>query len=162
MDHLYSVLISALVALGTGMAVSYLLVPLFIACAPFFGLIDKPGKRRIHSENTPSGGGIVLAIAMQFVFWAMSYSPWFDSAQQIDQTWWLWFTAASTVIVIFGIVDDRYDIRPLTKLSGQIVAATILYAADVRVAALFDQTLHFGLDYVATLAWFIIITNSLI
>lgn len=95
---------------------TYFLVPWVMEIAPVLGAVDYPSTRKVHTKPMPRLGG--LAIYIGYIFSLMFFVP-HDSRL-------LGLAAGSSVIVILGIFDDIYDIRPHVKLMGQIVAAGIL------------------------------------
>jgi UDP-GlcNAc:undecaprenyl-phosphate GlcNAc-1-phosphate transferase len=54
-------------------------------------------------------------------------------------------------------VDDRWGVRPIGKLIGQILAALLLYATGIYVGTFH----HPALNLLSTVAWVVYITNSL-
>jgi len=81
-----------------------------------WGAIDYPGGRHVHKTPVPRIGGIAIYAA----FWcaALFLGNW-------DKGVWGLFLG-STIILIVGVIDDIYDIRPLVKLCWQILAAGLL------------------------------------
>jgi len=63
----------------------------------------------------------------------------------------------ATLVSFLGIWDDRWGIRPLLKLGGQSLAATLLFLSGVQVAFLHNPILDFGV----TLLWVVGMTNAL-
>src|ERR1700737_4415616 len=45
----------------SGLAVSAILTALIRRLAPRWGLVDRPGVRKVHTEPTPLGGGLAIA-----------------------------------------------------------------------------------------------------
>src|SRR5262245_60894861 len=66
------------------------------------------------------------------------------------------FVAAAALIAVVGIWDDLRGLRPLHKLIGQILAATILLATGTTVEIIDIQPLSSAL----VIFWVIAITNA--
>ncbi len=80
-------------------------------------IIDIPNERSSHTVPTPRGGGLAIVI----VWFAGLIYMYFT--KQIDQN--LFFALASGVIlVIVGLLDDIYDLKPIIRFSAQFISAT--------------------------------------
>ncbi|PJB71063.1 MAG: undecaprenyl-phosphate alpha-N-acetylglucosaminyl 1-phosphate transferase [Armatimonadetes bacterium CG_4_9_14_3_um_filter_58_7] len=72
-----------------------------------------------------------------------------------------------SILVVVGFIDDTRDMRPLLKLSGQILAAVVLWVTGVRIlgiAAPFGSGYHHFDDVTSlltTVAWTVGITNTI-
>lgn len=95
---------------------SIALVPICMRYANVMGLVDKPdGVRKIHTKLIPKSGGLAIVIAVLI--------PILYSIHQLTQL--LPLLAGALVIVIFGLIDDRYEINFKWKFLGQIIAILI-------------------------------------
>ena len=142
-----------------GFLVTSLLTPLVRRLAPRFGLVDMPGERRIHKTPIPRCGisvflGFHAACASVFLF------PWLPFGAQLKFDWWWHFLIVSSVLLVVGLIDDARGLRPLVKLAGQILAASLAFAFDMRVGNILGFALPPILDYVATLVWFLALMNA--
>ncbi|MRH43937.1 undecaprenyl-phosphate alpha-N-acetylglucosaminyl 1-phosphate transferase [Aquibacillus halophilus] len=79
-------------------------------------VMDIPDYRKIHITPTPRLGGlaIFLGTCLGLVYLAPSHEHFLE------------ISIGALIIVITGILDDKYQIRPIIKLSGQLLAAGIL------------------------------------
>jgi UDP-N-acetylmuramyl pentapeptide phosphotransferase/UDP-N-acetylglucosamine-1-phosphate transferase len=93
-------------------------IPSIVKVAKLKRLYDSPDERRIHQGNVPTLGGLA-------VFSGFSVSIlFFADFEQIPE---LKFILAGVIILFFvGIKDDILIIAPLTKLMGQIFAASLI------------------------------------
>jgi UDP-GlcNAc:undecaprenyl-phosphate GlcNAc-1-phosphate transferase len=102
--------------------------------AQAFGLVDLPGGRKTHRAAVPAIGGI----AMYFGVLATT-GPVAQMA--IPQ---LQIFAAAALILVTGVLDDRFGLGPRVRIAMQLVAAAALVSASGhRVDALGDL-LGFG------------------
>ncbi|HET6261376.1 MAG TPA: MraY family glycosyltransferase, partial [Chloroflexia bacterium] len=63
----------------------------------------------------------------------------------------------ATFMSALGVWDDKWGMRPIVKLLGQILAASVLFFTGVQVAFLRIDILN----YFATVLWVVTITNAL-
>ena len=60
-------------------------------------------------------------------------------------------------MVIVGVLDDKYELRPGTKFLGQLLAATLVAAAGVRITLFVPSTIF---HYAITILWIITMINA--
>ena len=87
-----------------------------IPMAKKIGLVDKPGGRKKHLGDIPLIGGIsiFLVLATFAVF-----TGYFNND-------WKWVLGVASILIIIGLIDDLWDIRPLYKLGAQIIVAILM------------------------------------
>ena len=81
------------------------------------GLVDAPGGRKLHDGDIPITGGIAMFFG---IFAGISILP-------IPGNVVLSIFIASAVLVIIGVVDDRFHIPPVARLFSQIVAVLLMF-----------------------------------
>ena len=115
-------------------------------------LLDQPRADGRHSHATPYLGGVAIASGTVGAF-AIA-TPAVDA-----QTLAMVGTAA--VVCALGLVDDLRPLSPAPRVMVECLCASALVAvgmhADVFAGA---GTLGRGVDYVGTVAWIVILTNS--
>jgi UDP-GlcNAc:undecaprenyl-phosphate GlcNAc-1-phosphate transferase len=148
-----------ILAFVIALAAAYALTPQVIKLAEKMGAMDAPDARKVHVRPIPRLGGIAIYIAfMAAVVCTVEITT--EVAGLI---------AGATVIAIVGIVDDLKDLPAKVKLVGQIIAAAVLVAFDVRIDWItnpfgdyfFDSVIY--LEYLAipvTLFWIVGLTNT--
>lgn len=94
--------------------------PLSMKLGRRWGAIDYPGGRRVHKTPVPRIGGIAIYAA----FWVAVFLAVFFTGNWERQIWGLFL--GSTIIVVVGVVDDIFNLRPMVKLIWQIIAAALL------------------------------------
>lgn len=161
--------------LVTSALLSAALVPLAKWLAGRLGVLDPPGPRKIHAAPMPRIGGVGVYLAfMGVVLLGHAAGPalfevpwvkaWFGSSVALLREAYrvepklLALLAGATLAFGVGLADDTLGRRfPVwAKLAGQIVAALILIAADVRTSFL-PQV---WMNQVVTLVWLVGITNA--
>ena len=152
-------LITAAMALGAALLVSFVSTPLAEAFARKVGAIDVPkDARRVHDHPIPRMGG--LAIFLGFVLGVVLFA-------QID-TQLKGILLGSVVIVAVGVVDDITPLPALVKLVVQIGAALIAVWFGVRIEHLANPIFWSAREYLnlgvfsipVTVLWIVGITNS--
>jgi UDP-GlcNAc:undecaprenyl-phosphate GlcNAc-1-phosphate transferase len=133
LDALYAFLLAG--------AVTALLTPLTMRFAYAIGAIDEPRERGLSESATPLLGGLAI-FAGTLVAGLILLPSGFGKEHQL----WHGVLLAAGVITLVGALDDRFDIPPLVKLAGQIVAAVIVVHYGVAVKAI-------TLPFVGTLAF---------
>jgi UDP-GlcNAc:undecaprenyl-phosphate/decaprenyl-phosphate GlcNAc-1-phosphate transferase len=78
--------------------------------------VDLPGERKVHTRAVPRIGGVAMACGA-----ILPLLYWFHADRFV-----IVFLTGATTLVIFGLLDDMYDLSPKTKLVGQILAALIV------------------------------------
>ena len=101
--------------------------------------VDYPNARRINKEPIPRMGGIAifLGIVAAFVvqYLGTTYLGWpavLVPSPKLQVDYWL-LVLAFLVIFFTGLLDDRFSLKPLQKLVGQIMAATLAVAAGLVI-----------------------------
>ena len=131
--------------------------PLVRAIARRANLIAKPVADRWHEQPTPLFGGV--AIYLGFIV-GMALAVWqFGIAYNGFPVNWriVGLVSAATLMFLIGLVDDRFKLRPATKLIGQGMAAGILIVGG----AIYEITPWPQINVVITVFWFIGLTNAL-
>ena len=105
------------------MFVSFVLTPHIKKLAFKIGAVDKPDNRKVHKRIMPRLGGLAIYIAFMIAVVAGMEMSWDVFS----------ILLGGTVIVALGVADDVYQLPAKVKLLGQIVAAVILVAFDIRI-----------------------------
>lgn len=120
-----------------------------------FNIVDLPDKRKIHVKATPRIGGlaIFLGAALGLLYLQPEHIHLFE------------ISLGALVIVLTGLLDDRYDIRPVIKLSGQLIAASFLISSGLiieRITLPFIGMIDLGVfSVLITILWVVGITNAI-
>ncbi len=146
-----------LAAAITSFVIAFLIVPVIIKYSLRKNLVDIPGRRKIHKKVTPSMGGIAI-----FIGFFISSLIWIDI-----QGWGSikFILVALFVIFFIGVRDDLVPLRPMIKLIGQIMSASLLiFLFDLRIRSFYGifgvHELPLVVSYVITYFTIIVITNS--
>lgn len=116
-------------------ALTFLVLWLLKPVAHRWNLLDFPKGRKDHAHPTPITGGLAMVAAVVVI----SLSMLGDLTPSNYA-----FCVSSMLLIVVGLVDDRYDLRWYWRILAQVLAALIMvYFGDVRVEQLGPV---FGLD----------------
>jgi len=111
-----------LLCLLAAAAVTYLVTPAVRALALHYGALAEVRDRDVHEEPTPRWGGLAmlagLFVAILLATQLPLMSTIFSDNAQIRA-----LLTGAIIIVILGLVDDKFGLDAPTKLVGQILAA---------------------------------------
>ncbi|GAB2638762.1 UDP-N-acetylglucosamine--decaprenyl-phosphate N-acetylglucosaminephosphotransferase [Gordonia jinhuaensis] len=95
-----------------------------------FGAVAVPRVRDVHSVPTPRLGGVGMYAGVVAAFLVASQLPALTRGFAYSKDV-MAVIAAGGVIVIVGIIDDRWGLDALTKFVGQLTAAGVLVVMGV-------------------------------
>jgi UDP-GlcNAc:undecaprenyl-phosphate GlcNAc-1-phosphate transferase len=121
-----------LVLFTVAATVTYLLAIPARSLAVRVGAVAAVRDRDVHATPIPYGGGPAMLAGLWAAYLTAAHLP-FLSTTAAD----LFDDAASvliggTVICLVGLVDDIWELDALAKLLGQVAAASVVIALDVR------------------------------
>jgi UDP-GlcNAc:undecaprenyl-phosphate/decaprenyl-phosphate GlcNAc-1-phosphate transferase len=122
----------AVLAALVAFAVAALTTPLAARFARRIGAVDQQKDIGLAKDATPLLGG--LAIFLGALVAGVLFLPDNNRTEGI--------LAAAAVITIVGALDDRFELPPIVKLVGQVLAAVLLVSNDVVVDAFTFPFLH--------------------
>ena len=135
--------------------ISVTLTPIVRVLAYKFSVTDVPKDgRRMHKKEMPLMGG--LAIYFAFVLCTLIFS---DIDRKI-----VGMLLGATLIVLTGIIDDKYNMKAIIKFVLQILAGviTVLSGIEIEMIGLFGNYIAFGKwSGVITVVWIVALTNAI-
>ncbi|WP_319405958.1 MraY family glycosyltransferase [uncultured Desulfosarcina sp.] len=105
------------------------LMPYARALACKLQAVDEPDSRKIHEGLMPRCGGMAMAVGAMtpIVLW-VPMTPFIKG-----------LLIGTLIIVLFGMADDINDLKPHTKLAGQLAAAMVaILVGGVKISDLGD------------------------
>ncbi len=163
---------NALAVLGAFVAggISFLLTPIVTRVLTRARVFAVPGGRHTHARPTPKGGGwaIVLGFFCTLALIAL-FRP--EALHFVDQKIGgfdknlLGVIAGGVAIAMGGFLDDRFTLKPSTKLLLQLGVALLVPLFGIYIFHIrnpFGATLQFA-DFapLATVVWVLVVTNTL-
>lgn len=152
---------------------SFVLTPYTIKIAKKIGAVDIPkDERRMHKKAMPKFGGpaIIAAFLISTIYLIITSSlegnlDIFGPESYIIKL--LGFLGGMIVLATFCYFDDVKGIHPLTKLTGQFIAAGIIVASGIRIENFNlpflegNIILSNAFSIILTMGWVIGITNAI-
>ncbi|NUQ61956.1 MAG: undecaprenyl/decaprenyl-phosphate alpha-N-acetylglucosaminyl 1-phosphate transferase [Pirellulales bacterium] len=161
------------------MAVTWTAAYAVRAIGPRLGLVDKPGHRKVHTKIMPTAGGLAVWLGIvapmavgQVVLWNTDPTsgiihglnlrvpevalPHLDGlAEQSGRLWML--LAGGTVLMVLGLLDDRWAVGWQLRLGVQTAVATVLVLQQWRLSLFLDLPLLTG---TLSVLWIVGLVNS--
>jgi UDP-GlcNAc:undecaprenyl-phosphate/decaprenyl-phosphate GlcNAc-1-phosphate transferase len=132
------------------------LTPCMTRLAVVLGAVDRPDPRRIHSTPTPRLGGLaVFASVAPGLGTSLMVDPWLRPESRDIPI----IVMAAAAIMILGLIDDCFSIRPSVKLLAEIAIAVAMFATGYRVTEILGWNLGWASPLV-TVLWIIALTNA--
>jgi UDP-GlcNAc:undecaprenyl-phosphate GlcNAc-1-phosphate transferase len=156
------------------MLLTFLVAAFSASClAPVIGwictrlnIVDRPdGNRKLHTTVVPLTGGPTLFLTILI---AIAATLWYDAdvlkQSRGDFRFLIFLTFSAAVLVLVGLLDDRFGLRGRQKLFGQMIAAFIMLPSGIVIeqVELFGIPLEFGVfSSLVTLFWILGAINAL-
>lgn len=169
----FNIYLLAFIGAALSTAVS---LPFWRAVCLRLKLIDEPGPRKIHSTPIPLAGGLAVltglcvpvllgVLAVFALNWGARVSP-LDPGTVQHVTYGLAKRALQLIGIVlgalatvcFGLLDDKFELRPAKKFLGQLTVALLVAATGTRITLFVPSTL---LSYLITVLWILALTNAL-
>jgi UDP-GlcNAc:undecaprenyl-phosphate/decaprenyl-phosphate GlcNAc-1-phosphate transferase len=117
---------------------SFVMTPIMRRVAEYYGVIDKPDPRKMHSQPVAYLGGVAVFIGWvgglaisQFTGMHYWSAAWNNLPVAHHILVYPQIVIAAFMIVALGLWDDLRSINPKLKIIGQIAAAVVLIAGHV-------------------------------
>ena len=133
------------------------------------GLVDEPGHRKVHDRTIPLAGGMAVLTGLALPVLAavlVIELGWFPGiaeaalhhglSRRMLQLGAILFGALG--MTALGVLDDKHELRPRLKFIGQLLIASLVAAAGVRIT-LFVHNPAFS--FAVTVLWILTLINAL-
>jgi UDP-GlcNAc:undecaprenyl-phosphate/decaprenyl-phosphate GlcNAc-1-phosphate transferase len=121
-EYLVTVLLSAIVC--------YLITPFVRDLAIKSGAVMQIRSRDVHVAPTPRWGGLAMWLSMALTLVIVNQLPLVHKSFGREATG---IFLSGTFILFLGLIDDRFDLDPITKFAGQALAGGILLIYGVQI-----------------------------
>ncbi len=163
----FPVSIYLLALVGSGLTTA-LALPLWRWWCWQAGWVDDPGQRKIHTQPVPLAGGLAIMTGLLTPLLALvAIWPLHLLGPEIaDKIGYGFQARALQVAAVFsgalgmlllGWWDDRHDLHPAAKFTGQCLVALLVAAAGIRIT-LFVPSVVFS--FAITVLWIMTVTNA--
>jgi len=142
-----------------------------------WGFVDQPDSgRKIHTQAMPLLGGLAIfgAFAVNVLFGYLVILPlanrielpFFDQATVQGYIQGAFsvlpkvgvLLLGGTLMVAVGVYDDKYTLRARSKLLAQLVVASAVAVAGMRVTIFIENA---AVNFVLTVLWIVTVTNAM-
>lgn len=125
---------------------TYLLIPFIRKIALLIELVDKPNHRKVHHQPVPLVGGISIFISTSLVL-ALTIS--IDSGTLGNKNIFI----AAFILLVMGVIDDRFDLRATLKLGIQLILAHYIFEQGIKIESFYG---FFGIYALAPWAQYVV------
>ncbi|MEI4271981.1 MraY family glycosyltransferase [Klenkia sp. LSe6-5] len=126
----------------TAALVTYLTTPVVRVLAMRFRVMSAVRERDVHVIPTPRGGGVAMYAGVAAAVLVASRLPALQRTFEDSQTYAV--LVAGGLICLLGVLDDRFEIDALTKLTGQIACAGVMVLLGVQFMFVFLPVADIG------------------
>lgn len=113
----------------TAFLLTLLLIPVLRNVAVKIKLVDKPNQRKVHTNPVPLVGGIGIFIAGTL---ALGLALPFDADVWAFKNTYI----AAAILLLMGVLDDRFDLSATLKLAIQLILAHFIYCQGIKIESL--------------------------
>jgi UDP-GlcNAc:undecaprenyl-phosphate GlcNAc-1-phosphate transferase len=143
-----------IVYVATAFTITFLCLPVLIKLLSGWKVFDSPGKHKIHSQYTPSMGGVCILMGAVFAqLIGLHFADWV-------QFRFLYITIA--MMFITGLRDDILTLTPMQKLIGQLLPIVIIVVFGETTLWSFYGMFSDGVVFPDFLAWAVTIFTVVI
>src|SRR3982751_2680226 len=130
------------VVLLTAALVTFVATPVVRMAAIRLRMMAAPRERDVHVIPTPRGGGVAMYLGVAAAILVATRLPALQRTFDDSQT--AAVLVAGGLICLLGVLDDKFGLDALTKLTGQIAAAGVMVLLGVQLAFVFLPFLDIG------------------
>ena len=153
----------ALVTAALACGLTWLLIPPGSKLGLKLGLADLPSSRRVRARPVATTGGVTIFVAFAIAMVASRHLLAGASPELVHKVQVL--LLGGSAIVILGMVDDRVNLRPRTKLIAQTIIVAAVVAGGVGITHIrfvVGPTQDLGwFAFPLTVFWFVAFMNAL-
>ncbi len=150
------------------LALAAALTPLARWLSHRLGMLDEPtGDRKIHSTPMPLLGGVAVFLAFVGTIGIAAILAWVGVGEWSGKIThgfgrrWLevgGLIGGGFLMLLLGMIDDHRDLHAGVKLIGQVIIATLVVVAGLRLKLFLPNPLLAG---AVTVLWIVTITNAM-
>lgn len=147
-----------LASMAATVVMAAVLTPLVRGIALKLGAVDNPNARRVNKTPMPTMGGLAIFIAFNIANFFLIRTQYPSDQLRV-------LFIAECIIILTGIIDDIYELKPREKMFGVILASLVVYfGAGIKMTTItipYVGMVHLDwLSLPVTLLWIAAITNA--
>jgi UDP-GlcNAc:undecaprenyl-phosphate/decaprenyl-phosphate GlcNAc-1-phosphate transferase len=124
-DYILTLLVAA--------AVTYVLTPLVRLGATRIGALKQPRERDVHVVPVPTLGGLAMYGGLAAGLFVADQIPQLRENSLVNTGIINGLLLAGGLVVVIGVIDDRWGLSALTKGAGQVAVGGILVATGTQL-----------------------------
>jgi UDP-GlcNAc:undecaprenyl-phosphate GlcNAc-1-phosphate transferase len=144
-----------LLLLVVALTITVALIPPLASAAGRLNLLDRPGDRKVHAAPIPRIGGIAMVVGTLVPLMLMA---------PLSGEWTSIYLGVA-ILLVMGILDDRFDLSWRWKLAAQVVACVLAMTAggvSIEAATLTDRIeLPVVASWVLSFIFLVGVTNAI-
>jgi len=144
---------------GKAFIIALILTPIIRDISRSFNYVDRPGHRKVHAYPMPRVGGIAIAIAYGASMFLFHGTETGNVAGSLHAVWKL--IPGASLVFFIGLLDDFLVLKPIVKLIGLIVAASVVFYSGISMGGIAQHHAPLWLDYPLTVFWLLLTSNAL-
>src|SRR5688572_13706376 len=113
---------------------AFVFTPVMRAVATYYGIIDEPDRlRKMHNVPVAYLGGVAVFLAWLTGLAVSQFRPLpvHEPGLPAHVTINFSIVAGATIIIVLGLWDDVFKLKPWVKIAGQIAAALFLLSDNI-------------------------------
>lgn len=134
-------LLKAVLSFAVPLCITLFVLPKFAHIASALGLVDQPGRRKVHTSPRPLVGGLAMSLGVAvgcLLFMPLTLIKGHAGGSMRG------FYAGLVILVLIGFFDDFQEVNHRLKFLVQIVAAVmVVYFSRISLTT-FGDLLHLG------------------
>lgn len=157
-----------LLAAAGGFFTTAAALPLWRAWCRRTGLVDDPGHRKVHREPIPLAGGLAVLTGLLVPLGAallLVAGRWLHPGTLDPLEYGLGRRGGQVLVLLVGAIgvvllggwDDRHELRPGRKFTGQVLIAALVAASGIRITLFVPNVLF---SYAVTILWLVTLMNA--
>lgn len=123
-----------LLCLVAAAAITYFATPIAREIAVKWGAMAEVRDRDVHSMPTPRLGGLAIFAGLVAAIFVASQLTLIGQVFEGGGTEIAALLGAAVVLLVVGMVDDRWTLDPLTKFAGQVLAGGIIAYGGIAIS----------------------------
>ena len=145
--------------------ISLILTRICISILPSLGMLAFPGKRRIHDHPVPTGGGVAI-VASFFISIAIYFIITKQNIINDDSNCILCLNTCNKllipvlVLIVGGILDDRFALRIRYKIICQIIVGFICWYNGIAFNSILGIVFPSYISLIVTVLWIFSFMNA--
>ncbi|MGA0332823.1 MAG: hypothetical protein ACO3N7_03445 [Kiritimatiellia bacterium] len=142
------------------LVLSFLLTPVVMKLGTLLGIVDEPNERRIHITTTPRCGGLAVFLAYSVTLYLLSSLINFPQITPETHLWVKTIVPVSFPLIVIGLIDDRWEIKPIFKLLGQILVGLLAWDRGIGLDCLVGVSMLPAWDAFFTIFLYVAAMNA--